>query len=678
MNNDKDTDRLLGKKLGSYEAKPLKLTFDALHKNYLKEKKLRFRNGMIRGASVLLAAAGIIALTCFFVLKNNHTSAAGVPAKNTPAIAQTLTSENDTPTENRENSSTENSNEKINTAAGKPLTDQQSNTTLNSTKALPVAENISTDKSTSDPGYHNKPAAGNLNETAGKTSSAPAKERFKKSGSSPSTAGTAARNNATENKNQESLMPDNNKTNTKNTGNTTKALTNSKGNRSLALPAKGAKNTPHKSNAAFGNEKEVRDNEESSSNIAENNHATQNNRTEGKRKKAGAKKTNKNPVSNVARGSNATANNGKQTPFLKNKEDKKNDQPVNSGKTIPVQPGQNDQETTPEPGNALTKNEPLQIAGNEGSGMPNEPAITDSSASYTDETIVPAMAGSVTSVAENTAAASSPTPEPVTSKKTSGFIISTEVLMNTVKYKIEAKNNTGYDSIFNGTHSIAKNRMYSGAALLGFKYKNAGFNTGIGVLNIETTVDSRTLAKTYNTYTMNLNITRRDSVIPIYNDTAVIGHYTLVITKIDTSYNISGKRSYVIVNGDSVAPQTYVSSIRFVTIPLQLNYSFNLLKSRLVIEPQVGLQIGIPQRSYQFVSASPYDFSYAKTQKPLRPRLLFYDLSLKVNYRFGRNAFIYLKQGYFFNSKNIYDNNYLLKYSLKNIYTAFGVSVLIN
>ncbi len=248
-------------------------------------------------------------------------------------------------------------------------------------------------------------------------------------------------------------------------------------------------------------------------------------------------------------------------------------------------------------------------------------------------------------------------------KKSSHFLISTELLYNNLQPKME--NNgayavAGYDSALARSYKALPDKVFSGSVLLGYKYKKAGFNAGLGFLAAESQADTKGMSKSHNLYSLKV-VQRIDSMGT---------HY-------DSTYVFAGVKNYNLVNGDTVTPQAYTNMVRFITIPLQFNYSFAALKDKLLIEPQLGIQIGIPLKATALVEEKPYIFSYSKNKLPLKKSFLFYDASLKINYRVHRNALIYLKQGYFFNSQSVYRNDYPLKYSLANLYTAFGLTVLL-
>lgn len=229
-------------------------------------------------------------------------------------------------------------------------------------------------------------------------------------------------------------------------------------------------------------------------------------------------------------------------------------------------------------------------------------------------------------------------------KKKSRFLISAEGIYNIPRYQFNPGTtipDSSYKQAFINAQGHNPARFFSGSILLGYSYKKVGINTGLGFINTETAINTETLAHS------------------------------------DSIYNFTGVKKSIVVNGDTIEPGQYVNQVRILTIPIQLNYRFQLFSGKLGIEPQIGIQIGIPLKSRQLVMENDYVFRYEKTKVFSRDNLLFYDLSLKLSYKLNRYADVYLKQGYFFNSKSIYRDNYPVKHTLKNFYSALGISIRI-
>jgi hypothetical protein len=263
-------------------------------------------------------------------------------------------------------------------------------------------------------------------------------------------------------------------------------------------------------------------------------------------------------------------------------------------------------------------------------------------------------------------AAAIPTPSNLAETiKKHQFSISTEVVYSNIIYEAKpnanaASNNTHFNSNFVQSFSDGqignKYKLLSGSAQLGYSYKGGfGVNIGLGFFNIENKVDAKAFTQTKNSI--------------------VLDHYvydSLGVIK-DTIYKAGPSKNFVVVNGDTLVAQDYLNNIRFITIPLSFTYKIKL-SNKFSLEPHAGFQFGIPLNSYQLVALKPTEFEYSKNKLFLKSTT-FFDFALKVNYKIGSNAAIYLKQGYFFNNKSIYSADYALDYKLRNIYTSFGISI---
>lgn len=245
------------------------------------------------------------------------------------------------------------------------------------------------------------------------------------------------------------------------------------------------------------------------------------------------------------------------------------------------------------------------------------------------------------------------------------FTLSTEIVYSNIHYA--AKPNDKATSIYNQngnnfsqlyTNGISGNnyRLLSGAVILGYNYKNTyGINAGVGFFNVETKVNGKAFAQT--------------------KTQMVFDHYTYdsLMQITDTVYKVGSTRQVNVVNGDTVEAQDYLNNIRFVTIPLNFSYQFKF--SKFGIQPQAGIQYAIPINSNQLIATNPYKFEYSKNKLFFSPRSIFFDLALKLSYNISTNASLYIKQGYFFNNRSIYNVDYVLDYRLKNVYTTFGVCI---
>lgn len=245
------------------------------------------------------------------------------------------------------------------------------------------------------------------------------------------------------------------------------------------------------------------------------------------------------------------------------------------------------------------------------------------------------------------------------------FTLSTEIVYSNIHYT--AKPNDKATSIYNQngnnfsqlyTNGITGNnyRLLSGSAIVGYNYKNTyGINAGVGFFNVETKVNGKAFSQT--------------------KTQMVFDHYTYdsLMQITDTVYKVGSTRQVNVVNGDTVEAQDYLNNIRFVTIPLNFSYQFNI--SKFGVQPQAGIQYAIPINSNQLIATNPYKFEYSKNKLFFSPRSIFFDLALKLSYNISTNASLYIKQGYFFNNRSIYNVDYVLDYRLKNVYTTFGVCI---
>lgn len=255
-----------------------------------------------------------------------------------------------------------------------------------------------------------------------------------------------------------------------------------------------------------------------------------------------------------------------------------------------------------------------------------------------------------------------------------GFYISTEVSYNSVNYNVSP--NTSYvnpptDSTYKGLQQYFPNtlaggftankyKFISGMAMMGVKYKNFGLESGVGFISIESKISTSGFGYMKPLYVI-------DSII---TDT--------LSNPIDTTYKIGSYKETLVVNGDSTNTKEYVNNIRLLTIPINFRYCFSLYRNRLFLEPQVGVLLAIPLKSNQLVAIKPHEFEYSKNKNVLRKKILMYDVAVKLSYKITPLASLYVKQGYSFRNNSIYTNDYPIKFTLRNTYTSFGVTVNFN
>ena len=261
------------------------------------------------------------------------------------------------------------------------------------------------------------------------------------------------------------------------------------------------------------------------------------------------------------------------------------------------------------------------------------------------------------------------TPTTTSDKPTKNqFSISTEVIYSTIKFSAAPNANApsmynqsgvNYPQMYSDGTTGNSYSLFSGAVSLGYSFKNSfGINLGAGFFNVETKINAKAFSQP---------ITKSVFDYYLYDSSFQI---------IDTIYKPGATRNIIIVNGDTVEAQEYLNNIRFVTIPFSFSYKIGLSK-KFSIEPHAGLQYAIPIKSNQLVALKPNVFEYSKNNLFMNPRSLFFDFALKINYKIGSNTNLYIKQGYFFNNKSIYNTDYILDYRLKNVYTSFGISILL-
>jgi hypothetical protein len=250
------------------------------------------------------------------------------------------------------------------------------------------------------------------------------------------------------------------------------------------------------------------------------------------------------------------------------------------------------------------------------------------------------------------------------------FYLRSEVLFNMVTYAVSANPNKGdafaedKDGRFAEDYTRARidsrYSLLSGSALVGYCYKNMDVSAGVGFLNIETKINTREFSRQLKGYTI-------DQII----------YDSLTGREIDTTYKEHVVKEYIIVNGDSVRPADYLNNLRVLTIPVHFGYSIPLWRRKMFVEPMAGVHIGIPLSSNQLVAVKPYEFEYSRNKLVTKPVLFYYSFAVSLRYKLSPSASVYLKQGVFFSDNSIYNDDYLVHYTIRNVYTSLGLAVYI-
>lgn len=248
------------------------------------------------------------------------------------------------------------------------------------------------------------------------------------------------------------------------------------------------------------------------------------------------------------------------------------------------------------------------------------------------------------------------------------FTISSEMQLNHIEQNIAANNDLllsvdlpqfkgkTYNAVLAESISASTQMNLGGSFLLGFHYYDFGIETGIRFFGFENTTYLKHIHNSY------------------YNKIMSGITYDTLSNTYDTLYNITSYHYPFKVNGDSVSPAKYLSTYRFASIPLRLTYAFHALRSKLVIEPSLGVQFCLPLASNNIVYERPYEFSYEKSTKKLSP-FMQYDGALKLQYQLSRSAGIYVRQGYSFGSQSLYAAAYPVKLSVNSLYTSIGINI---
>lgn len=248
------------------------------------------------------------------------------------------------------------------------------------------------------------------------------------------------------------------------------------------------------------------------------------------------------------------------------------------------------------------------------------------------------------------------------------FTLSSEIQMNSitqavsentnfnVKVDLPQFNSTSYNKKLAESVSSSTQLNFGGSFLLGFHYQNWGIESGIRFFGFENTTHLKHLPSAY--YKRQFGGVVYDTLGNAY----------------DSLYTTTAIRYPFVVNGDTVSPTKYLNTYRFLAIPIRLNYRFHFLKNKIVVEPSLGVQVCLPMASSNLVYDNPYNFTYEKSTKHMKP-FMQYDGSLKLQYQISRSAGIYVRQGYAFGNQSLYKDAYPLKLSFNSLYTSIGISV---
>lgn len=263
------------------------------------------------------------------------------------------------------------------------------------------------------------------------------------------------------------------------------------------------------------------------------------------------------------------------------------------------------------------------------------------------------------------AATANPTNNLNTDKK-NHFYINTELIYYNINYEAKpngkapsmyTQNNANFPKLFSDGNPKGSSKIISGAVSLGYTFKNnLSANLGISYFSVENKINGKAFAQ---------NKTQLVLDYYLYDSTMQI---------IDTVYKVGSSRNINVVNGDTVEAQDYLNNIKYISIPINLSYKLNI-NPKFGIEPSLGIQYCLPLSSYQLIAVKDNTFTYGKTKNFMNPRAIFFDVAMKFNYALNPNSTLYVKPGYFFNNRSIYNVDYALDYRLKSLYIAFGLTL---
>lgn len=635
MKDDNYTDRAIGRKLASYSVKPENLTFGKVRKNYLERKKLRLKYGVLRTIALLFSVAGFAVAAYFLIPRSSNITAGG---------AQSMIDAPADPSSNYTTADGARSKSSVEACVKTPdasPTNKQSHATI-------IVENESPAVSSEENGAK---STGKFSAAEKNTSNNSRSESLQTSSASGMAAST---DSATED-------PPSAESGTK----ALAGLTTKK------APAQGADNKKPVAKKNVG-----RQNNYSTETTDHSSPQTVSSRENPSSKKINTRETG----TTSAETNNPRTNNDASGISADGIAPKSGNSQSKSENTTESQAGRAPNDSDKE---SSTQTEQNRIKSEKTENVDETYNVEPAIALYMDTPLKNKTLVESSAPLSHAAASLSPV-------KHHYFLLSPEVSWNSFTSRLRANSET--DSISGLAKDKASNqsRSFSGGLILGYKYRNAGINTGLQFFNIESQVSTDAFTQSQDIYsrqvkvstTITHSVVTSTTVIPppvgdtiirptVITSTAVI---TLTLTQVDTTYINTGKRSYVLVSGDTVSPRNYINQVRFFTIPFSVNYSINLWKKKLLLEPEAGIQLGIPIKSYQLVTENERQFSYSRTKFPLKNHFLLFDLSLKINYRLSRNLIVYFKQGYFFSSKSVYAGNYPIKSTMSNTYSSFGLS----
>lgn len=215
-----------------------------------------------------------------------------------------------------------------------------------------------------------------------------------------------------------------------------------------------------------------------------------------------------------------------------------------------------------------------------------------------------------------------------------------------------------------------KQSLFNGSAYLSYVYnEGVGVSAGVSYFNVETKVDlqpSRTPEYTTAIDYFIWNWVQDSSVFPP----------TLTLKIVDTAYKQVATGNYntvkATVNGDSVGTSSYVNKVRYISIPFNLSYNFKI-GAKFSVEPQAGVIYTMPLKSSHLVATDAYKFEYKKQKADLKSNLYF-NAALKLGYNISNRTQLYIRQGYFFRDRSIYNSDQPITLSIRSIYTSFGIN----
>lgn len=258
------------------------------------------------------------------------------------------------------------------------------------------------------------------------------------------------------------------------------------------------------------------------------------------------------------------------------------------------------------------------------------------------------------------------------------WLIGAEVVYNTLLHNTKENSNapsqfnTG-DPTFSSAYANAvgkgKHLQINAAATIGYLYnEKIGVSSGISYFNLKHKFDIQTTSTPQYSTTI-------DHYVWSWVQDSSVSPPTLNLQITDTIYKqvITGNSGVsTLVNGDSAKTIDYSNKVRYISIPFNFSYNFRV-GAKFSIEPQVGIVYAIPLRSQHLVATNSYEFNYTKTNYDLR-RNLYFNGALKLGYSISNKMQLYVRGGYFFRNRSIYNIDQPISTSLKSIYTSFGIS----